>query len=140
MKATMNDYAIIVVRLAEEDGGGFLGFAPDLPGCMSDGDTRIEAVQNTELALEEWIVAQEARDCEIPEPGISSQEAEEQEQRLHDIIRLMAEELSQSEKENTNLKRKLAELIAVLRKEDTDKLPKYDVVKASSKLKPKRTH
>ena len=32
--------------LHAEDGGGYLAVVPDLPGCMSDGDTPAEAVQN----------------------------------------------------------------------------------------------
>ena len=33
------DYAIIVSQLPEEDGGGYLASFPDLPGCVSDGET-----------------------------------------------------------------------------------------------------
>ena len=33
------DYEIKVKQLPPEDGGGFLAWVPDLPGCMSDGDT-----------------------------------------------------------------------------------------------------
>ena len=34
------DYAVLIEPLSEEDGGGFVATVPDLPGCMSDGDTR----------------------------------------------------------------------------------------------------
>ncbi|MGH1356548.1 MAG: type II toxin-antitoxin system HicB family antitoxin [Thalassovita sp.] len=33
------DYPIVLVPLCEEDGGGFAAYVPDLPGCMSDGET-----------------------------------------------------------------------------------------------------
>lgn len=33
----MMEYPILLVSLAEDDGGGFLAVAPDLQGCMSDG-------------------------------------------------------------------------------------------------------
>jgi predicted RNase H-like HicB family nuclease len=34
-----------------EDGGGFLLTVPDLPGCMSDGETEAEGVSLNTLAL-----------------------------------------------------------------------------------------
>ena len=37
-------YPVIVSPLSEEDGGGFLATVPDLPGCMSDGETPEEAI------------------------------------------------------------------------------------------------
>jgi hypothetical protein len=30
-------YTIVIGRLSVEDGGGYLAYVPDLPGCMSDG-------------------------------------------------------------------------------------------------------
>jgi len=33
------DYPVLIEPLSLEDGGGFLATVPDLPGCMSDGDT-----------------------------------------------------------------------------------------------------
>ena len=35
-------YAHVVEPLTEEDGGGLLITFPDLPGCMSDGETEAE--------------------------------------------------------------------------------------------------
>ncbi len=32
-------YPVIVQPLSKEDGGGFLATVPDLPGCVSDGET-----------------------------------------------------------------------------------------------------
>ena len=40
------DYPVIVQPLPAEDGGGFLALVPDLPGCMSDGETPEEALAN----------------------------------------------------------------------------------------------
>ena len=33
------EYAVHIERLAESDGGFYLATVPDLPGCMSDGET-----------------------------------------------------------------------------------------------------
>lgn len=40
-------YAHVVEPLAEEDGGGYLTTFPDLPGCLSDGETMEEALLAT---------------------------------------------------------------------------------------------
>lgn len=63
------DYPVIIVRLSEQDGGGYMGYAPDLVGCMSDGETPEEAIINTQDAIEEWIDAARQRGLQIPEPG-----------------------------------------------------------------------
>ena len=52
------DYPITVKPLSEEDGGGFLISFPDLPGCMSDGETIEGAMANAEDALNCWRQAQ----------------------------------------------------------------------------------
>lgn len=46
---------IIIEPLSAEDGGGFLGTVPALPGCMSDGETMAEATENTKDAIAEWL-------------------------------------------------------------------------------------
>ena len=34
-----SDYEIKAKQLPPEDGGGYLAWVPDLPGCMSDDET-----------------------------------------------------------------------------------------------------
>jgi predicted RNase H-like HicB family nuclease len=62
------DYAIVIAPLSPEDGGGFLATVPDLPGCMSDGETREEAARNVDDAIRCWL--EQARDMgrAIPKP------------------------------------------------------------------------
>ena len=48
-------YAIRIEPLAESDGGGYLATVPDLPGCMSDGDTPEEALRNVQEAIASWL-------------------------------------------------------------------------------------
>ena len=43
--------------LLPEEGGGYLIEFPDLPGCMSDGETLEEAIENGKDALQCWIEA-----------------------------------------------------------------------------------
>jgi antitoxin HicB len=68
----MIDYPITIVPLSDEDGGGFLGRALDLPGCMSDGETEAEALANTKQAIAEWIDECKALGREIPTPSSAS--------------------------------------------------------------------
>jgi len=46
------DYHIRIDPLPAEDGGGFVAWIPDLPGCMSDGSTQKEALENARAAIE----------------------------------------------------------------------------------------
>lgn len=63
------DYPLIVEPLSAEDGGGFVATAPDLPGCMSDGETPEEAVVNARDAVAAWIEAAEELGHAVPAPS-----------------------------------------------------------------------
>lgn len=63
------EYAVRIERLAESEGGGYLATVPDLPGCMSDGDTPEEALRNVQDAIESWIEAAKEWKQEIPKPS-----------------------------------------------------------------------
>ncbi len=57
----------IIIYWSDED-NAFLAEAPELAGCMADGKTYIEAVQNVEIVIQEWIDAAVALNREIPTP------------------------------------------------------------------------
>lgn len=61
-------YAHIVSPLSPEDGGGFLLTIPDLPGCMSDGETVEEAMSNGRDAFHAMVSALADMGREIPVP------------------------------------------------------------------------
>jgi len=63
------DYAVIIQPLPTEDGGGFVAIVPDLPGCMSDGETREEAARNATDAIAAWIEEAVALGRGIPAPS-----------------------------------------------------------------------
>ena len=67
----MNDlaYPIVITPLAAEDGGGFAATVPDLPGCMSDGETPEEALVNVRDAIEAWIDMARELGHAIPVPS-----------------------------------------------------------------------
>lgn len=62
-------YSIMVEPLSAEDGGGFLATVPDLPGCMSDGETEVEARQNIQAAINDWISHALAEGRRVPPPN-----------------------------------------------------------------------
>ena len=46
----------------------FLVEVPELPGCMVNGETYQEAVQNMEVIIQEWIDTAQALGRSIPQP------------------------------------------------------------------------
>lgn len=62
-------YRVVIEPLSAEDGGGFLATVPDLPGCMSDGETPQEAVANVQDAIDAWIEAADDLGRAIPAPS-----------------------------------------------------------------------
>ena len=67
----VDQYPFTVRRLSEEDGGGYLIEYPDLPGCMSDGETPEEAVHNGKDAVRGMLLTMMELGDPIPEPGSS---------------------------------------------------------------------
>ncbi len=62
-------YPVLIAPLSTEDGGGFFATVPDLPGCMSDGETPEEALHNVQDAIATWIEAAEDLGHPIPHPS-----------------------------------------------------------------------
>lgn len=48
-------YPYCISKLPDEEGGGYLIEFPDLPGCLSDGDTIDEVLENGRDAISCWI-------------------------------------------------------------------------------------
>jgi len=63
------EYPVIVSPLPSEEGGGFSATVPDLPGCMSDGETPEEAIANVQDAIGAWIEAAIDLGRPIPRPS-----------------------------------------------------------------------
>lgn len=61
-------YTRVISPLSKADGGGFLITFPDLPGCMSDGETEAQAVSNGLDAFKVWVAARRDAGKEIPAP------------------------------------------------------------------------
>ncbi|MBH8566001.1 type II toxin-antitoxin system HicB family antitoxin [Nostoc sp. CENA67] len=57
----------IILYWSEED-QAFIAEVPELPGCTADGETYIEALQNVEIIMQEWIETAQEVGRSIPEP------------------------------------------------------------------------
>ena len=51
-----------------KDDEAFIVEVPELPGCMADGVTAREALENAEIVINEWIDVAKERGMEVPEP------------------------------------------------------------------------
>jgi predicted RNase H-like HicB family nuclease len=67
-------YAHVIRPLTEDEGGGFLITFPDLPGCMSDGETIEEAIENGRDAFLGWVSAEADMGRSIPAPNWKPEE------------------------------------------------------------------
>ena len=65
---SIRDYEIHIRPLSEEEGGGYLAAVPELPGCMSDGESPEEALENVFDAIACWIEAAEEMGRAVPPP------------------------------------------------------------------------
>ena len=55
-----------IAALPETEGGGFVAVALDLPGCMSDGATIGEALDNLQDAAVCWVEKAQATGRPVP--------------------------------------------------------------------------
>ena len=68
---TLNDYLALSYRMEiirDNDEGGFVASYPDLPGCITCGETEEEALKNALDAKKAWLEAALEENIEIPEP------------------------------------------------------------------------
>ena len=68
------EYRFAIRKLTDDEGGGYLIEFPDLPGCMSDGETIEEALANGEDAKRCWIAAMKEAGRPIPSPSVEPAE------------------------------------------------------------------
>ena len=68
---TLNDYMALPYRLEiveDQEEGGYVVSYPDLPGCITCGDTIEDAMNNAKDAKKAWIEAALEEGIEINEP------------------------------------------------------------------------
>ncbi|NDJ13482.1 MAG: type II toxin-antitoxin system HicB family antitoxin [Acidobacteriia bacterium] len=62
----MRKYAVVIEKVPDSN---YCAFVPDLPGCVSTGDTRQEVEQNIREAIEFHLEGMVEDGISIPEPG-----------------------------------------------------------------------
>ena len=71
MSIDVYSYRVFVEPLVEKLGSGFVAYAPDLTGCVSDGETPDEALHNVYDAIRCWLEAAQEKGLKIPAAGSS---------------------------------------------------------------------
>lgn len=87
-------YPIVVSELSEEDGGGYVAHVLDLYGCMGDGETPEEAIQDAVSASQCWIEEMKRLGRDIPEPGASLEHARREQGKLRKAIKDLVEQVN----------------------------------------------
>jgi len=64
----VHSYRVFVEPLSADLGGGFVSYAPELKGCVSDGVTPDEALRNIYDAIQCWIDAARENGAAVPTP------------------------------------------------------------------------
>jgi len=87
-------YRFTVRPLSKEEGGGYLVEYPEIPGCMSDGETVEEAIVNAREALRDTLEVFRESGRKTPPPGV---EAAQWRQRLPRTLYLKLTERAKDE-------------------------------------------
>lgn len=61
----MNKYEIVLYWSKTDK--AFIAMVPELPGCMADGKSYVEAVENVEVVMKEWVETAKELGRPIPE-------------------------------------------------------------------------
>lgn len=91
------DYPFTLRHLSKEDGGGYLIEFPDLPGCISDGESIEETIANGRDAIKSWLAAAKEMRRAIPQPGDFEQQSGKWVQRVPKSIHLRLAERANNE-------------------------------------------
>jgi antitoxin HicB len=67
-------YATLVRKISDAEGGGYLAAAPELDGCIADGDTPEAAMADLACAIDEWIDEAKRLGRPVPTPDPSNQD------------------------------------------------------------------
>jgi predicted RNase H-like HicB family nuclease len=81
------EYPIVVQKLCEGDGGGYIAFVPDLKGCVGDGSTPEEAVTDARSAIKEWIDEAVRLGRVVPPPNSAVRKIVKERQDLQSLVK-----------------------------------------------------
>lgn len=69
----LSEYPFTIRPLTAADGGGYLIEFPDVPGCMSDGETPEQAIVNGRDALKGCLLTLKEFRRPLPRPGSAAE-------------------------------------------------------------------
>lgn len=122
-KVKIPDYPFKIRTLSKADGGGYLIEYPDLPGCISDGETVEEAIENGRDAVSCWLAVAKEDGRIIPQPGAFDKQSGKWVQRVPKSIHL--ELVARAEEEGVSLNTLVISILAqALGHENSAKSPK----------------
>lgn len=64
----MNKYKYEIIMYRSQEDAAYIAEAPELSGCMADGQTYQEALANVEAVIDEWIETAHIKGRPIPVP------------------------------------------------------------------------
>lgn len=64
----MNQDTYSVIIFWSDDDAAFIATVPELPGCMAHGETRALAIEQIEIAIQNWLDTAREIGREIPSP------------------------------------------------------------------------
>jgi antitoxin HicB len=67
-----DEYRITTRPLSKDEGGGYLVEYPEIPGCMSDGETIEEAIANGRETLRDCLAVFRESGRPVPRRGIET--------------------------------------------------------------------
>lgn len=111
----IDQYAIVVMPLSDEDGGGFVARVPDLPGCMGDGATPEKAVADARKAILEWVTEYAKIGREVPEAGSHAAELRKRREAELATLNELFAQLHDSQRLYANLDDRIAAIEAEMR-------------------------
>ncbi|WP_338661803.1 type II toxin-antitoxin system HicB family antitoxin [Pararoseomonas sp. SCSIO 73927] len=79
-------YPVVVCPVPEDEGGGFVAFAPDLHGCTGDGDTAEAAMADLNAAVLEWLDEAARLGRDVPAPGCTGDDFDRDMKRIRKLI------------------------------------------------------
>jgi antitoxin HicB len=106
----LKEYPFLLRPLAADEGGGYLIEYPDVPGCMSDGETPEEAIRNGLDALKAVILTLREFGDPVPVPGSASSASGQWRQRVPKSLH--ARLIEQARKEGVSLNTLVTTFIA----------------------------
>ncbi|OHD68409.1 MAG: hypothetical protein A2W19_14430 [Spirochaetes bacterium RBG_16_49_21] len=64
----MKNYKYEVIIYWSDEDSAYIAEVPELPGCLADGESYEEALQNVRIIIDEWIETARNLERPIPEP------------------------------------------------------------------------